>query len=96
MSPPSATPVYRADPPALRRMIALDDGLILLFHRPSATTHVVAPPVPELLAALDEGPATLTELLARLAARHELGDAGESALAERLEELAAAGLVARL
>jgi PqqD family protein of HPr-rel-A system len=91
-----ATPVYRADPPGSRRMIALDDGLVLLFHRPSATTHVVSSPVPELLAALDDGPATVLELLDRLAAQHDLGAAEPAALAERLDELAAAGLVARL
>ncbi|MBV9840315.1 MAG: HPr-rel-A system PqqD family peptide chaperone [Sphingomonadaceae bacterium] len=92
----AATPTYRADPPGSLRMVALEDGLVLLFHRPSATTHVVASPVPELLAALDEGPADATTLLGRLAARHDLDDPDAAALAERLEELAAAGLVARL
>ena len=76
-------------------MVALDDGLVLLFHRPSATTHVVASPVPELLAALDEGPAEVDTLLARLAAAHDLGDADPATLIERLDELAAAGLISR-
>ena len=89
-----ASPVYRADPPAARRAVALDDGLVLIFHRPSATTHIVASPVPELLAALDEGPADAAALLGRLKARHDVADADVDALAARLEELAAAGLVA--
>jgi hypothetical protein len=51
--------------------------------------------VPELLIALADGPAAVPELLARLAARHDLGDADAGALADRLDELVAAGLVSR-
>jgi PqqD family protein of HPr-rel-A system len=88
-------PRYRADPPGSRRTVALDDGLVLIFHRPSATTHIVASPVPELLAALAEGPADAATLLARLAATHDLPDAAGDALVARLDELIASGLVAR-
>lgn len=88
--------VYRTDPPASRRAVALDDGLVLIFHRPSATTHIVASPVPELLAALAEGPADASALLARLAATHDIADSDSGALAARLDELAEAGLVARV
>ena len=87
--------VYRADPPSARRMVALDDGLVLLFHRPSATTHVVSTPAPELLAALAEGPADVATLLARLAATHDLGDGASEGLIGHLEALEAAGLVTR-
>ena len=83
---------YRADPPSLRRTVALDSALTAIFHRPSATTHVVAAPVPEILDALAEGPADAEALLARLAAVHELVG-GASELAAHLEELVVAGLV---
>ena len=51
--------------------------------------------MPELLAALAAGPATLAELIARLGADHALqADADTIALlTERLEELQALGLV---
>jgi PqqD family protein of HPr-rel-A system len=68
------------------------DGFVALFHRPSASIHLVQSPLPEILAALAEGPATAAELLARLGANREVaGD--EAALRARLAELAGAGLV---
>lgn len=65
-----------------------------LFHRPSAMTHVVAEPVPEILAALQSEPLSITGLLAKL----EISDSGDAmaALAARLEELEASGLVSRI
>jgi hypothetical protein len=53
------------------------EGLTLLFHAASGQTHILAPPAPQILAAL---------------AGNE--DAG-TALAARLAELEAAGLVHR-
>jgi PqqD family protein of HPr-rel-A system len=87
-------PVYRADAPAQRVAVALD-GLTLIYHRPSGITHVVGPPVPELLAALDEGPADAGEVVRRLERTHDLaGDDGiEAIVRARLDELEAAGLV---
>ncbi len=85
---------YRADPPAQRRAVALDSALTAIFHRPSATTHVVASPVPELLDALGEGPGDAATLLERLAADHDL-DGGADELTAHLEELVVAGLVSR-
>ncbi len=67
------------------------ETLTLIYHRPSGTTHVVAPPVPALLEALDR-PLTVRDLAARL------GFADEEAVAlldERLAELVEAGLVRR-
>ncbi len=90
-------PVYRADPPGCYRAEPLD-GLVLVHHRPSATTHVLAPPAPELIAALADGPADAATLLDRLAAAADLPDAAPAlveVVGARLEELAAAGLVAR-
>lgn len=89
-------PVYRVDPPACRVSVAAE-GMTLLYHRPSGTTHVLLPPAPEILAALADGPADAATLAARLATTHAIGDdEGEAAaiVAARLAELAAVGLVA--
>ena len=87
---------YHADPPAMRRTVPLD-GMTLIYHRPSGMTHIVAEPVPEILEALGQGPADTATLLARLAERHgvESGAEAEAAVAARLSELEAVGLVAR-
>jgi PqqD family protein of HPr-rel-A system len=91
-----AGPVYAADPPEARRAIPLE-GLTALYHRPSATTHILAPPAPEILDALAAAPADVATLAARLAERFDLsGEDAEAALAARLAELEAAGLVRRL
>ena len=45
------------------------EGLTLLFHRPSGTTHVLLPPAPECSTLLAEGPADADALAARIAAR---------------------------
>ena len=90
-----AGPRYIADPPGLVRSVDLD-ALTALFHRPSGLTHILAPPAPQILDMLAEGPAGAEEILARLGASFELaeGDAAE-AMAARLAELEAAGLVRR-
>jgi len=87
-----ADPVYIADFRDGLRRVALD-GLTLLYHRPSGMTHIVAPPAPEILDALAEGPADAAELLRRLSARFAFE--GEGAIHARLDELEAAGLVRR-
>ncbi|MBX3562348.1 MAG: HPr-rel-A system PqqD family peptide chaperone [Sphingomonas sp.] len=82
---------YVADPEGAVTVVELD-GLSALFHAPSGITHIVAPPAPEILAALREGPADAAELLRRLRRHYEIeGDALEA----RLEELEQAGLVRR-
>ena len=88
-----AAPRYAADRADQVQEILLD-GLTVLFHARSGTTHIVASPAPEILAALREGSADAAELLARLRARYELDDeAGAGAVAARLAELEEAGLV---
>lgn len=84
---------YRAVPPEHLRILPLDP-LTALYHRASGQTHVVAPPVPELLALLTEA-MTAVEALAALAARYDLPDGDLVALTARLDELAAIGLVER-
>jgi len=85
---------YRAAAPATLRIVPLD-ALTLVFHRASGITHLVDAPVPEILEALGDEALSLDMLLARLAERFDLGDGGREALAARLDELAAAGLVER-
>ena len=91
-----AGPRYIADPPEDVRIVALD-GLSALYHAPSGMTHIVAPPAPEILAALQAGPADAAELLARLAATFDLGATNAADIAGlRLAELEQAGLVRRV
>ncbi|MES2987564.1 MAG: HPr-rel-A system PqqD family peptide chaperone [Pseudomonadota bacterium] len=85
---------YRAANPKILRIVPLD-ALTLIYHRASGITHIVDAPVPEILTALAE-PLDVDALLARLAADYDLIDADPLALAVRLDELAAAGLVERL
>ncbi|OYY89562.1 MAG: hypothetical protein B7Y45_11610 [Sphingomonas sp. 28-66-16] len=84
---------YRAVPIAERRTVTLDD-LVLVYHRASGITHLLASPAPEILAALDEGALDLAGLLDRLGRRFDLDAGASGALAARLDELIAAGLVA--
>jgi PqqD family protein of HPr-rel-A system len=84
--------LYRAAPAATLRIVPLD-VLTLIYHRASGITHVVDSPVPELLEALNDQSLTLDETLTALAAAHDLIDPDRGALAARLDELVAAGLV---
>ncbi|NYT39166.1 HPr-rel-A system PqqD family peptide chaperone [Sphingomonas sp. R-74633] len=86
---------YRAAPPETLRIVPLD-ALTLIYHRASGITHVVDAPVPEMLEALAADALSVAQLLARLSERYDLLDADPMALAVRLDELVAAGLVERL
>lgn len=85
---------YRAEAPdqiVIEHLGAID----LLYHCRSGATHLVAAPMPQILEALGEGPATVADLIGRLAAQFDF-DAEEdmaSLLEQRLAELAALGLV---
>ena len=87
-------PVYIADDVDALRAVPLD-GLVALYHAPSGLTHIVAPPAPQILEALRQGPADARTLLARIAAIYEIEE-GSAAIEARLDELEAAGLVSRL
>ncbi|MFV0624125.1 HPr-rel-A system PqqD family peptide chaperone [Sphingomonas sp. ac-8] len=87
-------PRYHAPPAGALRMVPLDE-LTALYHRASGQTHLVAAPVPEILALLGETPASLGGLLDRLAVRYDLADPDAAVLAARLAELEALGLVTR-
>ena len=87
--------LYIADPEDACATVALD-GLSVLYHAPSGTTHILAAPAPEILAELRDGPADAAELLRRLRMRFDLAEGeAEGAIAARLDELEAAGLVRR-
>jgi PqqD family protein of HPr-rel-A system len=86
---------YVADPEHQLETVALD-GLVLIYHRPSGMTHIVAPPAPQILEALRLGPADAGEIVARMRAWYALeGDEAAKSVEARLEELEAAGLIAR-
>lgn len=91
----SAAPRYRAAAPACLIVRPLD-SLTALYHRASGQTHLLAPPAPEIVELLGEEVLDADALLARLAARYDLADPDSEALAARLEELVAAGLVEAL
>jgi PqqD family protein of HPr-rel-A system len=89
-------PRFAADPGSSRKGVRLD-GLDVLFHRQSGMTHIVAPPAGEILDALNDGPASVQELVDWLSSRFELaGDNAVAAVRARIEELECAGLVRRL
>lgn len=86
--------LYRTDFPDSCR-VEWVDGLALIFHRPSNTTHFLDAPVPDMLALLAEAPATAGELAEKLCARLAvaLDDEAGEVVARRLAELRDAGLV---
>jgi PqqD family protein of HPr-rel-A system len=82
-----------ADPGASMPAVELD-GLTALFHRPSGLTHILAAPAPQILAVLAGNAGDADEILARIAAAFEVeSDDAASAIAARLAELEAAGLI---
>ncbi len=90
-----AGPRYIADDPAELRAVPLE-GLVALFHAPSGMTHVVAPPAPQILEALQEGPGDARAILNRIRARYDIEEEDAApAIDARLAELEAAGLVRR-
>ena len=86
-------PRYIADPPAAMRTVELD-GLSALYHRPSGLTHILAAPAPQIIAALAGSRATRRRFsrASRADFEPEAEDA-PAAIAARLAELEAAGLV---
>ena len=83
--------MYQAAPLASLLIEPLDE-LTAVLHRASGITHLLGPPAPELLRALQE-PATADDLLHRLSRDFDLADADRASLRARLDELVEAGLV---
>jgi PqqD family protein of HPr-rel-A system len=89
-----SAPTYIADAEGLRAVEL--EGLSILYHRASGMTHILAPPSPQILEVLGEGPADADVIVERLRARFDFPEeGGAAAVAARLAELEAAGLVRR-
>lgn len=86
-----AAVLYRMARPETLRIVHLDHFTVV-YHRESGLTHLLTAPAPEILAALGEAGRTLAALKTFLAEAYALSD--EEALAARLDELVACGLVA--
>ena len=87
---------YIADAPGCVRSVELE-GLSALYHRPSGMTHILAPPAPQILAALAEAPGDAADVLARIGETFDLeAEDTQAAIEARLGELEAAGLVRRV
>jgi PqqD family protein of HPr-rel-A system len=89
-----AAPIFIADTDSLRAVEL--EGLSVMFHPRSGMTHILAPPSPQILEVLEEGPADAQAIVARLRVRFDFPEGeGDEAVAARLAELEAAGLVRR-
>jgi PqqD family protein of HPr-rel-A system len=94
----TAEPYFRAEPGDALLVQPLDD-IVLLYHRPSGQTHMVASPVPEILAALRAlGDASASAIHDALARDFDLGppDAAVPEIATHLAEMTALGVVRQL
>jgi PqqD family protein of HPr-rel-A system len=89
--------LYLAEP-ADQLLVEPLDAITLIYQRRSGITHMVAEPVPEMLAAMANEPVDAATLVALLSAQFDLGaqDDAENVIAARLEELAELGLVERV
>ena len=88
--------LYFAEPYAAHPAVATMD-MVLLFHRASGETHLLAEPMPDMLTLLGDAPDTIDGLTARLC--EQIGVAvdeeARTVVAHRLDELEAVGLVWR-
>lgn len=90
-----AGPRFIADSAEQVRKVELD-GLTALFHLPSGMTHILAPPAPQILDALAGRSGDVAEIIVRMRAHFDIEAEDETeAVAARLAELEAAGLVRR-
>jgi PqqD family protein of HPr-rel-A system len=89
-----AAPLYRAEPVGSYVMQRIE-GLALLYHRPSGSTHLLDSPVPEILELLAAGPCDAAMLTLHLCERLDLTEDEEALMvvSTRLGELAGIGLV---
>jgi PqqD family protein of HPr-rel-A system len=95
MSAPQS-PSYKAEP-ADQFLVEPLDAMTLIYQRRSGITHIVAEPVPEILAVMGEDALTASEIAERLANKFDFDHADAGAIiAARLEELAATGLAERV
>lgn len=90
------TTYYLAEP-ADQLLVEPLDAMTLIYQRRSGITHMVAEPVPEMLAAMGDEVVTAAMLVAKLSDQFDLGtdEDAEAVVAARLKELAELGLVHR-
>ena len=87
------SPTYKAEPVGQLLIVPLD-AMTVIYQRRSGITHIVAEPVPEILAAMGEDALGAADVAERLAAQFDFDSAdAEVIVASRLEELALLGLV---
>lgn len=87
------SPKYKAEP-ADQLLVQPLDTMTLIYQRRSGMTHIVAEPVPEILAVMGNDAVSAAQVAARLAAQFEFDTTdAEAIVASRLDELAALGLV---
>ncbi|CAO1653169.1 HPr-rel-A system PqqD family peptide chaperone [Parasphingorhabdus sp. NYA22] len=74
------------------------DSMMLLYHRPSGITHMLADPAPAIIEVMDDAPLTAGEIAARLTALFDLETSvdAEDIVIARLDELRTLGLVSRV
>lgn len=74
------------------------DSMMLLYHRPSGITHMLADPAPAIIEVMDNAPLTAAEIASRLTALFDLetGVDAEEIVTARLDELRTLGLVSRV
>jgi PqqD family protein of HPr-rel-A system len=90
-----AGPRYIADAGILAAAAEME-GLTFLFDARSGQTHILAPPAPQILEALAGNAGDAEDILRRIGDRFEVpAEGAAAALAARLAELEAAGLVRR-
>jgi PqqD family protein of HPr-rel-A system len=94
---PAQTDLYRAEP-ADQRLIEPLDVITLIYQRRSGITHMVAEPVPEILAAMGDAAMDAVAVLKQLSTQFDLDDTDDAVavVAARLEELADLGLIDRV
>jgi PqqD family protein of HPr-rel-A system len=90
----STAALYRAEP-VDNCVMRCVEGLALLYHRPSGSTHLLDSPVPEILELLAAGPCDAAMLTRHLCERLDLAEDEEALMvvSARLGELAGIGLV---
>ncbi len=93
----SSSLFYLAEPAGALIVRPLD-AMTLIFQRRSGITHIVAEPVPQILAVMGDTPCDAALIVARLSAQFDLGEAkvAREIIAARLEELEKLGLVERV
>jgi PqqD family protein of HPr-rel-A system len=96
------------NPSSTYRAVRADDLIVetldiitLIYQKRSGITHLVAEPMPQILAAFGEHTLSVSALIAKLAQQFEFGESGDEAdalgvITARLDELVALGLIAQM